>query len=128
MITLYVIFFIHSLSFSFNNSDDIILCLKHYHVSEFLQQSNSWFYKKIGNKFKRFGSAKIVRSLYKRKTDCMSFWSRRLTECFTALRIPVKTLLGYHKAINNWYRFFLPIKFIKTTSLDEKFTGNLTIF
>ena len=29
-----------------------------------------WFYDRIKQRFKRFGSAKVVRSLYKRKTDC----------------------------------------------------------
>ncbi|ELT90291.1 hypothetical protein CAPTEDRAFT_76093, partial [Capitella teleta] len=30
------------------------------------QQSNQWFYQNVKQRFKRFGSAKVVRSLYKR--------------------------------------------------------------
>ena len=37
---------------------------------ELQTQTCSWFYTNIQDKFKRFGSAKVVRSLYKRKTDC----------------------------------------------------------
>jgi len=33
-------------------------------------QTCDWFYTGVKQKFKRFGSAKVVRSLYKRKTDC----------------------------------------------------------
>ena len=33
-------------------------------------QSFEWFYNNVKKRFKRFGSAKVVRSLYKRKSDC----------------------------------------------------------
>ena len=33
--------------------------------SELKTKSFDWFYKNVGEKFKRFGSAKVVRSLYK---------------------------------------------------------------
>ena len=37
---------------------------------ELHMQTCDWFYTGVKQKFKRFGSAKVVRSLYKRKTDC----------------------------------------------------------
>ena len=37
---------------------------------ELSNQSCEWFYNNVKKKFKRFGSAKVVRSLYKRKSEC----------------------------------------------------------
>ena len=33
-------------------------------------QSGDWFYSNVKKRFKRFGSAKVVRSLCKTKADC----------------------------------------------------------
>lgn len=42
------------------------ICLKQ---SGLLKQSNSWFYTNVRDRFKRFGSAKVVRSLHDRRTS-----------------------------------------------------------
>ncbi|KAL5005586.1 hypothetical protein ScPMuIL_016744 [Solemya velum] len=45
------------------------ICQACYKEYELKLQSCDWFYKNINHRFKRFGSAKVVRSLYKRKSD-----------------------------------------------------------
>ncbi len=36
-----------------------------------LEKENcEWFYSSVKNRFKHFGSAKVVRTLYKQKTEC----------------------------------------------------------
>lgn len=40
-----------------------------YVFRDYEKQSCEWFYRSVRQRFKRFGSAKVVRSLYKRKSE-----------------------------------------------------------
>lgn len=43
----------------------------HSHSCRALEKENcEWFYSSVKNRFKHFGSAKVVRTLYKQKTEC----------------------------------------------------------
>ena len=60
---------------------------------ELSNQSCEWFYNNVKKKFKRFGSAKVVRSLYKRKSECKYYvftpsFIHRLNHLFLLSFIP----------------------------------------
>ena len=52
------------------DKDDLVNHFSWLFLRELTSQSCEWFYGNIKQKFKRFGSAKVVRSLYKRKSEC----------------------------------------------------------
>ncbi|XP_078620274.1 rab effector MyRIP-like [Branchiostoma floridae x Branchiostoma japonicum] len=52
-----------------DSKDNVWVCTFCQRVRELKTQSAEWFYSNIKQRFKRFGSAKVVRSLYKRKGE-----------------------------------------------------------
>ncbi|XP_078701761.1 uncharacterized protein LOC144927866 isoform X30 [Branchiostoma floridae x Branchiostoma belcheri] len=52
-----------------DSKDNVWVCSFCQRVRELKTQSAEWFYSNIKQRFKRFGSAKVVRSLYKRKGE-----------------------------------------------------------
>ncbi|XP_077867489.1 uncharacterized protein LOC102805016 [Saccoglossus kowalevskii] len=59
-------------------------------------QSCEWFYKQIKSRFRRFGSAKVIRSLYKRKLEAESDHSNSDSGYDQASSSPSSSMYGSH--------------------------------
>lgn len=89
-------------------------------LRELQERACQWYYDEMKAKFRRFGSAKVVRSLYKRQSECKQF--NEVQRLFT---LEYLTQISYIKKTRYYHAFnlFLPIVFSewKCWSLYELF-------